>query len=128
MLSSYPVGLDMDEEIWPKMTDEEQQYVCRTPWTPEIGATMEEIVRNRLTIIPGRPLFGTVLLPCDLIIYLHINDSLLQERTSLRGANFQDAKNMQLAIEKEIQESGIEVITLEVIPSLEEVHTVKKSL
>lgn len=128
LLSQYPIGLDMDDEIWPKMTEEEQEYVCQDPWTPEIGAKMTEIVETRLTIQPGVPLFGTVLLPCDLIVYLHISDSLLQERTRLRETNFRNAKNMQIEIEKEIKNSGIETITLEVLPTLDEMHTAKKGL
>lgn len=107
-------GLDMDSEIFPLLTKEETDYVCNNPWTEEIGKTMDNLVKTRLAIQKGSPLFGTVLLDCDLIVYLHINDDLLAERTALRNAKFADAKNMQTKIEQEIKNSGIETITLEV--------------
>ena len=105
LLQEYSMGLDMDEEIFPLLTEEETAYVCSTPWTEEIGEKMNELVRTKLKITPGVPLFGTVLLPCDLIVYLHISDDLLKERTQLRGTNFLNAKNMQIKIEKEIKTS-----------------------
>lgn len=107
-------GLDMDAEIFPLLTQEEAEYVCSNPWTEEIGKTMDNLVKERLTVTKENPLFGTVLLDCDLIVYLHINDDLLSERTELRNASFTDAKNMQSKIEEEIKNSGIETIMLEV--------------
>ena len=79
--------LDMDEEIFPLLTKEESDYVCQTPWTEEIGEYMDKLVREKLSINPGKPIFGTVLLDCDLIIYLHISDELLFERTKIRNVN-----------------------------------------
>lgn len=76
---------------------------------------MDELVRDKLSIRPGSPMFGTVLLDCDLIIYLHINDELLLERTKLRDADFINAKNMQKKIEEEIESSGVNTIVLEVV-------------
>ena len=114
LINKTNIGLDMDEEIFPLLTKEETDYVCQTPWTEEIGNKMDELVRTKLKIQPGTPMFGTVLLDCDLIIYLHINDELLQERTRLRNADFNNAKNMQKKIEEEIKKSNIETITIEV--------------
>lgn len=104
----------MDEEIFPLLTEEETEYVCRTPWTQEIGNRMDELVRTKLSIKQGTPMFGTVLLDCDLIVYLHINDDLLFERTKLRNTDFSNAKNMQLKIEEEIKKSNIPIIYVEV--------------
>lgn len=108
------IGLDMDEEIFPLLSEEETEYVCSTPWTEEIGKKMDELVRERISIQPEYPMFGTVLLDCDLIVYLHISDELLLERTNLRNTDFMNAKNMQQKIEREIENSRIETITLEV--------------
>ena len=105
LINSYGFGIDMDKELFPLLTNEEKEYVCSTPWTEEIGAKMDELVRTKLSIKPGVPLFSTVLLDCDLIIYLHINDELLLERTKSRKVDFINAKNMQLKIEKEIKKS-----------------------
>ncbi len=117
LINESNIGLDMDEEIFPLLTKEETEYVCSTPWTEEIGNKMTELVRTKLSIKPGSPMFGTVLLDCDLIIYLHINDELLLERTKSRNADFMNAKNMQKQIEKEIESSGVQTIVLEVVNS-----------
>ena len=114
LINATNMGLDMDKEIFPLLTEEETEYVCRTPWTEEIGSKMDELVRTKLSISPGTPMFGTVLLDCDLIVYLHINDELLLERTKLRNVNFSNAKNMQQSIEEEIRSSNISTITIEV--------------
>ena len=115
LINELKIGLDMDKEIFPLLTKEETDYVCSTPWTEEIGDKMNELVRSKLTIRQGTPMFGTVLLDCDLIIYLHISDELLLERTKLRNADFMNAKNMQRKIENEIRNSGIDTIALEVV-------------
>lgn len=114
LLNELNMGLDMDEEIFPLLTKEETEYVCSSPWTEEIGQKMDELVRTKLSIKPGVPMFGTVLLACDLIVYLHIDDDLLLERTTLRNTDFNNAKNMQQKIENEIENSGIETIVLEI--------------
>ena len=114
LIEQTGMGKDMDEEIFPLLTKEEEEYVCRTPWTKEIGNYMDNLVKTKLKIEPGIPLFGTVLLDCDLIVYLHINDELLKERTEKRNVDFMNAKNMQKSIEEEIKNSNIKTITIEV--------------
>lgn len=114
LINKLNIGEDMDKLIFPLLTQEESDYVCQSPWIEEIGNEMDELVRTKLTIKSGIPLFGTVLLPCDLIIYLHIDDDLLLERTILRNADFENAKNMQSKIEQEIYSSNIETIVIEV--------------
>lgn len=114
LIKGTNIGLDMDEEIFPLLTQEETEYVCRTPWTQEIGNKMDELVRTKLSIKQGTPMFGTVLLDCDLIVYLHINDDLLLKRTKLRNTDFSNAKNMQQKIEEEIKKSNIPTMYVEV--------------
>lgn len=114
LINATNMGLDMDKEIFPLLTQEETDYVCQTPWTEEIGNKMDELVRTKLSINPGTPMFGTVLLDCDLIVYLHINDDLLLERTKLRNTDFSNAKNMQQKIEEEIKNSNIPTMYVEV--------------
>lgn len=114
LIKDTNIGLDMDEEIFPLLTQEETEYVCRTPWTQEIGNKMDELVRTKLSIKQGTPMFGTVLLDCDLIVYLHINDDLLLERAKLRNTDFSNAKNMQQKIEEEIKKSNIPTMYVEV--------------
>lgn len=118
LINELNVGKDMDDLIFPLLTESEKNYVCQSPWTQEIGNKMDEFVRTKLSIKPSVPLFGTVLLPCDLIVYLRIDDELLLERTNLRHVNFLDAKNMQSKIEKEIYDSNIETIIVDVSENL----------
>ena len=98
---------DMDELVFPQLSEEEHNYVCQHPWTPEIGKTMAKLVKEKVRIEAGKPVFGTVVIDSDLIVYLHISDELLKKRTELRGAKFEDAKNMQRQIEEGIKLSGI---------------------
>lgn len=114
LINKLNIGCDMDELIFPLLSKEERDYVCGDPWTREIGETMDRLVRERVVITPGIPLFGTVLLDADLIVYLHISDDLLKVRCEKRKANFINAKGMQAKIEEEIKTLNIKVITLEV--------------
>lgn len=113
-LQHIPGALDMDALVFPQLTPEEDAYVNQTPWTPEIGATMTRLTKERVRVDPGHPVFGTVLLDTDLIVDLDISDELLRQRTVLRGTNFEDAKNMQQQIKEEIQQSGIPCIGFKV--------------
>jgi hypothetical protein len=104
----------MDKLVFPLLSDEKAEYVGQTPWTPEIGETMTRLTKERVKVQPGKPVFGTVVLDADLIIYLKISDGSLRQRTESRGASFTDAKNMQQHIEDEIVTSGLPVIEFEV--------------
>ena len=68
LINNLNIGLDMDKVIFPLLTKEETEYVCQTPWTKEIGEKMTYLVKTKLKIQPGVPLFGTVLVDCDLIV------------------------------------------------------------
>lgn len=103
---------DMDALLFPKLTKEESDYVCSKPWTEDIGKTMIRLANEKIEVKPGKPVFGTVILDCDLIIYLRISDNLLRERTKLRNVDFSDAKDMQNQIEKEVKQSRIKTIVL----------------
>jgi hypothetical protein len=107
LLSQIPDAQDMDKLLFPKLSKAESEYVCSSPWTEEIGATMNKLAKSRIAVLPGKPVFGTVVLDCDLIINLSISDTLLKERCLLRKASFIDAKNMQQRIEKEIAASSL---------------------
>lgn len=107
-------GLDMDEIIFPLLTEQEKEYVCQTPWTEEIGQTMNRLVRERIKIQPGQPVFGTVIIDCDLIVYLNISDDLLRKRIQRRGVNYNDVKMMKDNIEKELEKVEIPVVMVDV--------------
>ncbi len=75
---------------------------------------MDKLVRERVKVKKENPLFGTVLLDCDLAVYLDISDSKLKERCIKRGAEFNDAKNMQKMILEEIKKSDIPSIKIKI--------------
>lgn len=107
-------GLDMDEIIFQLLTEQEKEYVCKTPWTEEIGKTMDRLVRERIKIQAGQPVFGTVIIDCDLIIYLNISDDLLRKRATSRGVSYSDAKNMKDNIERDLENAKIPIISVDV--------------
>lgn len=107
LIRHIPDALDMDDLIWPQITKAEEKYVMQKPWNEEIGKTMTRLVRERVKIEPGKPVFGTVVIPSDYIVYLKISDNLLKERTKKRNKEYSDAKNMQTQLEKEISSSKI---------------------
>lgn len=105
LLSKIPDAVDMDEIIFPQLTQAESDYVCQSPWTEEIGRTMNRLAKKYVKVAPGYPVFGTIIFDCDLIVNLAISDELLKQRTQLRGMKFEDAKNMQRQIDDEIKRS-----------------------
>lgn len=46
-------------------------------------------------------MFGTVILDCDVVVYLDIVDDLLEAHCEKRNVSFADAKNMKEAIEND---------------------------
>lgn len=94
-----PGTVDMDEALWPQLTKDEEEYICQKPWTKEIGDFTSKLVKERVTIQAGQPIFSLILLDCEVIIYLDICDELLAEHCKKRKCAFQDAKNVKNAIE-----------------------------
>ncbi len=94
-----PETVDMDDELWPQLSTEEEAYICQKPWTKEIGDYAGRLVRERVSVKPGNPLFTLILLDCEVIVFLDISDELLAEHCKKRQADFQDAKNVKSAIE-----------------------------
>jgi len=114
ILKSLHFGVDMDKIIFPLLTPEEEAYVFQEPWTEEIGEYMNQLVREKIKIEAGIPVFGTVVIDSDLLVFLDIDDELLKERTSLRNADFINAKNMGNKIKQEMMSSNIPYISVKV--------------
>ena len=94
-----PGTVDMDEALWPQLTNDEEEYICQKPWTREIGNFTSKLVKERVTVKAGQPIFSLILLDCEVIVYLDISDDLLAEHCKKRGSTFLDAKNVKDAIE-----------------------------
>lgn len=97
--AQIPGTVDIDEELWPQLTKDEEVFISQKPWTREIGAFTRKIVKERVNVKAGQPLFTLILLDCEVIVYLDISDELLAEHCKKRGSVFQDAKNVKNAIE-----------------------------
>lgn len=109
-LTSIKGAHDMDELIFPQLSKEEADYVNSSPWTEEIGRTMDRLAKERVKVKSGEPVFGTIIFDCDLLVNLKISDSLLRKRVESRGVSFNDAKRMQKQIDMQIKESRIPVV------------------
>lgn len=120
LLDYLPEAIDMDDLLFgnkqkgidPLLTKEEVEYVCGS-WSPEIGQFMTQKSHELIKIGPGRPVFGTIVFPSDLVIEITVPDDVLRERIRRREANENDVFNMKSQIESEIEKSGIEKITIE---------------
>lgn len=99
---SFPDAIDMDNALWPTLTEDEEKYICSKPWTEEIGEFTRKLVRERVVIDAGHPLFSLILLKCDVIVYMNISDEVLARHCEKRNASFKDAKNIKNAIERRI--------------------------
>lgn len=101
LLKKIPNCVDMDEALWPLLTKEESDFVCQKPWTKEIGDFFDKLIYEKVRITKGMPMFGTVILDCDAVVYLDIADDLLEAHCKKRNADFTDAKNMKASIEND---------------------------
>lgn len=113
LLKYLKCAKDMDDELYPLLTEEESEYICQEPWTEAIGEYVDALTKTKLNIKPGQPLFGTVILDADIIVFLHINEEELKFRCQKRETNFANCLNMQNQIEEELRQYKDKVIKLE---------------
>lgn len=102
LLRQIPGGVDMDAELFSQLTKEEADFVCQMPWTVEIGNEVDRLAKEKLTIQPGHPHFGTCILECEVIIYIDIDHSLLAEHCLRRSDDLNDALNLKADIEADL--------------------------
>lgn len=110
ILRHIPEALDMDMVLFLQLSPGEKQLVFRKPWSPSVGKEMKRLACSKIVVSPGRPVFATVVIEVDFIIYLKIDDSLLQKRVVLRQdrrQSFEDVKGIQKQLEADILKSGI---------------------
>lgn len=93
---------DLDEVLWPNISEEEKElmkHLLKTPWTTELGNEIDRLVYKFGRVKPGYPLFSTVILDCEAVVYLDISDELLATHCEKREVDFEDSKNIKEAIE-----------------------------
>ena len=62
---------------------------------------VDSLVYRNVKIQPGYPVFGTVIVDCEVVVYIDISDELLMKHCEERGTNFADAKAIKDAIERD---------------------------
>lgn len=110
ILRHIPEALDMDKILFSNLSLVEKQLVFRKPWSPSVGKEMKRLARSKIVVSSGYPVFATVVIDVDFIIYLKIDDELLRKRVMLRQErrqSFDDVKGIQGQLEEDILKSGI---------------------
>ncbi|MEG0492167.1 MAG: hypothetical protein RR696_03115 [Clostridia bacterium] len=64
----FSQSVDMDEVLWTTLTKEEETYICSKPWTNDIGRFTSKIVKERMVIEPGHPLFSLIRMRYDRLL------------------------------------------------------------
>lgn len=103
LLRQIPGCVDLDDVFWPRLTEEEATFISRTPWTQEISDEIDRLIYEKVKVEAGRPLFTTVILDCEAVVYLNIEDALLAEHCRRREVSFEDAKNVKAAVEADLE-------------------------
>ena len=101
LLRQIPGCVDLDDELWPQLSREETDFISRKLWTKEIGDFIDRLVYEKISVRAGHPLFTTIIVDCDVVVYLDISDALLKEHCEKRGCSFADAKNVKEAVEED---------------------------
>ncbi|WP_394923313.1 hypothetical protein [uncultured Robinsoniella sp.] len=92
----------MEEAMCYLFSEQELQQVMQSPWTTEIGETMDRLVNSKIKTQPGFPIFGTVVMDSDLVVYLNISNGMLVARCEEQGISFEDASLMKEKIERDL--------------------------
>ena len=83
----------------------------QAPWTPETGEAMDRLVKSKIKTQAGFPIFGTVVMESDFVVYLNISNGMLMARCEEQGVSFEDAIQLKEKIERDLKglENVIEI-------------------
>ena len=99
-LSSYNC-IDVDDELWPQVSEEDTGLLSQTPITKEIIDAEYKLMHEKITVKPGCPLFGITIPDCEAVVYLDIAAPLLEEHCKKRGdTSFIDALYVKTRVEE----------------------------
>jgi hypothetical protein len=73
--------------------------LLKQPWSNEVGDEVDRLTYKYLKAIPGKPLFSSVIVDCEVVVYLDIADDLLKLHCERRNFSFTDSMNCKIAIE-----------------------------
>ena len=95
---------DLDDVLWPIIPKEETEYLnelLAKPWTTECGNEVDRLTYKYAKVKIGYPLFSTVIVDCEAVVYLDISDEILAKHCEKRRTSFEDSKNIKQAIERD---------------------------
>ena len=75
------------------------QQLVKEPWSKELSDEIDRLIYKFCKVKPGCPLFTTVIVDCEAVVYLDISDELLAAHCRKRDSDFEDAKRIKEAIE-----------------------------
>lgn len=93
---------DLDAVLWPYIPEEEMELfnrLSKKPWSTEMGNEVDRLIYKYAKVKSGRPLFTTVIIDCEAVVYLDISDHLLAKHCEKRGTSFEDSKKVKESIE-----------------------------
>jgi len=100
-LSEYNC-IDVDDELWPQISEEEITVLSQTPITREIINAIYKLAHEKIAIKPGYPLFGFAIHDCEAVVYLDISEDLLDAHCKKRGdTSLGDALFVKKCIEED---------------------------
>jgi hypothetical protein len=115
LLKDIPNGIEISK-LAPPLTDEEKDFYYNAPLTEENEEKRLDLRPRRAIVKKGQPAFGTgIAKGTELIVYLDIEDKILERRCESRGVVITEAKLMKEFIEKEIEKSKLPLIRLNVV-------------
>ena len=101
-LSQYNC-VDIDDDLWAGVPEEEIEALSQTPITEEMSNAIYKLAYEKITVKPGFPLFGFIIIDCEVVVYLDISERLLEERCKKRGdTNMIDALYLKKCIRKDL--------------------------
>jgi len=92
--------VDVDDVFWPLISQKQIEIFSRIPITKEIFTEICRLMKEKIKVKPGFPLFGVVVLECEVVVYLDISDKLLEEHClNRKDTRIEDALSIKRWIE-----------------------------
>ena len=101
MIKQKPYWVDVDDVLGKVMTSDEIAFCSQVPWTEEIGNIYDKIMFERVKVEKGHPLFCSVILDCDVVVFIDISDKNLLDHCQKKGVDFNYALQMKEEIIKD---------------------------
>jgi len=95
---------DLDSVLWPHIPEDEMKLfhqLSQKPWTLEFSNEIDRLIYKFSKVKIGCPLFTSVIVDCEAVVYLDISDEILATHCKKRNESFEDSKKIKKAIEND---------------------------